>query len=327
MSFEGILSEIGAEIGGQGSLPEDWISSGNYCLDKLMSGELGKAFPVGRIVALAGESGTGKSLLSACALREAQKKGYFGVIFDSESALDSAFLSNLGVDVSRIAYIQVDTVEQFRNKIVKLMEAGSDQKMFIILDSMGNLSTEKELNDALEGKNASDMGLKSKTIRATFRVIANMINKTQSTLVVTNHTYTDASGYIPRQVMSAGAGLYYNASIVLMLKKRKLVDGKDCKGITITITTDKNRFTPPYRSIVLDLDFENGITKYTGLLDVLVEQGMIEKRGGWYAYGEEKFRRKDFDEWAKEHEHSLLEFDVPAKFAKFESIEEIEGEE
>lgn len=320
-----ILEDVGAEIGGEGSLPIDWISSGNYCLNKLMSGTLDKAIPVGRIVALAGESGVGKSLLTACFLREAQKKGYFGVIFDSESAMDSTFLGNLGVDTKRIAYIQVDTVEQFRNKIVKILEnADPEQKMFFVLDSMGNLSTEKELNDALEGKIASDMGLKSKTIRATFRVIANMINKTNSTLVVTNHTYTNASGYVPQQVMSAGAGLYYNASIVVMLKKKKLRDGQENVGITITATTDKNRFTPPFKSIVLDLDFAKGLQPTTGLLDVLIEQGVIEQRGGWLAFKDEKFRRKEFDEWAKTHLEELLEFDVPTKFAEFKSVEEEE---
>jgi len=319
-NWDTILKDVDAELNGEGAMPSDWISTGNYCLNKLLSGDLERGIPVGRVIALAGESGTGKSLLTSCMMREAQKKGYYCVVFDSEAAMDASFLGNLGVDSKKLAYIAVDTIEDFRIKIVKLLEGIEDRKVLFVLDSMGNLASKKELQDTLDGKAASDMGIRAKLLRATFRVLSKMIESKDATLIVTNHTYTDASGYVPMQVMSAGKGLFYNSSIVLMLKKRKLKEGKETLGVTITATTDKNRFVPPFKSIALDLNFEHGMGKYTGLLDVLIEQGIIEQRGGWYVFKEEKFRRKNFDEWAKEHENEILSFDVPSKFAKFDSV-------
>jgi len=152
------LKSVEAEIGGEGSLPTDWISTGNYCINKLLSGELDKGIAVGRISVFAGPSGVGKSLLIANIIREAGKKGFFTIIFDSESALDKNFLENLGVDIKNTAYLQVDTLERFRNKAVEILQSITDEKILIVLDSFGNLSTEKELGDALIGKNASDMG-------------------------------------------------------------------------------------------------------------------------------------------------------------------------
>ena len=310
-----ILKDVDADIGGDGALPTEWISTGNYVLNKLMSGSVRRGVPVGRVVTFAGDSGTGKSLLAACCMREAQKQGFFCIVFDSEAALDKNFLSNLGVDTSKLAIMNTDTVEEFRLKMVKILEGITDEKVLFVLDSMGNLATKKELNDALDGKSASDMGLKAKSLRATFRVISNMINKKNASLIVTNHTYTDASGYIPMQVMSAGKGLFYNSSIVMMLTKARLKDGKEQVGITIKVKTEKNRFVPPFKMIGLDLNFVTGMTRFTGLLDVLVDQGLITRAGSWYSMGEEKFQKKNFDEWAEKHEEMLLDFDVPSSFA------------
>jgi len=309
------LADVDANVGGGGALPTEWISSGNIALNLLLSGHPDRAFPVGRITALAGESGTGKSLIAASACREAQKKGYFVVYFDSESAIDATYLSNLGVDPSKVAFIATDTVESFRIKIVELLNRIQDEKVLFVLDSMGNLATNKELNDALEGKSASDMGLKAKALRATFRIIANLIAEKNAALIVTNHTYTNASGYVPVQEMSAGKGLLYTASIVLMLSKRKLREGKVTKGITINVTTEKNRFVPPFRAIALDMDFTEGLHKYAGLLDTMIASGIVEQNGAWYSCDGSKFQRKYFADWADEHYDLVSNIDLPTKFA------------
>jgi len=114
---------------------------------------------------------------------------------------------------------------------------------------------------------------KAKAARASFRVLMNMINKKNAALLIANHTYVNASGYVPVQEMSAGKGLEYNSSQVTFLSKKKLKDGQDVHGLSITATTQKNRFTPPFRKVSVDLSFEHGLSPYSGLLDVLVENG------------------------------------------------------
>jgi len=325
--FVKALKGINANIGADGALPTDWISTGNYCLNKLFSGYLDKGIPVGRITTFAGPSGTGKSLLMASIMREAISKGYFVVLFDSEAAIDSTFLKNLGVDTDRVAYVEVDTMESYKNKQVAMLESITNEKVLFVLDSYGNLATEKELKDALEGKNASDMGLRAKLGRAIFRTVARMIQKKNAALLVANHTYTNASGYVPFDEMSAGKGLEYTSSIVTFLGKKKDKDGKEVTGLTITATTQKNRFCPPFGKVEMSLSFKKGLSKYSGLLDLLKDNGTIEQNGAWYTFGDTKFQRKDFGKILEQHWDTIKEFEVPSTFGDNEDeVEDIDVE-
>jgi len=319
--FAKALKNINASIGSDGSLPKDWISTGCLTLNKQFSGYFDRGIPVGRITTFAGPSGTGKSLITASTLREAQKAGYFPVIFDSERALDKNFLGNIGVDVDSLAYVPVSTLEEYRIKQVEMLQSIGDEKVLFLLDSFGGLSTEKELKDALEGKVASDMGLKAKAGRATFRILDKMIYDKNAALLVTNHTYTNASGYVPYDEMSAGKGLEYHSSIVSFLGKKKDKDGKEVSGLTITSTTQKNRFCPPFTQIDMELSFKNGLNKYSGLLDALEKSGTLVKNGGWYTYNDRKFQKNSFPEILKENWDDLMKFDLPTTFTNHDDTD------
>ncbi len=264
---------------------ENWISSGSYVLNACMGGSLFKGLPSGRIVTLAGPSGVGKSFLALSFCREAQKQGYTIVYLDSEAAQDKDFVTRLGCDPNNFIIKQVSTISETSNfianltkKLLEQKEQGEEiPKLILVLDSLGNLASDKEKTDTIDGNNKVDF-TKNKDIRSLFRVNTTAIGKLQIPWIVVSHTYTSVSSFIPSESVSGGGGIKYNSSITLMLSAAMLKDDKENdkaaekfvgnnvkkNGVVVTVTPDKSRFCRPQK-VKFQIPFFKPINPYVGL--------------------------------------------------------------
>lgn len=278
----------------------DWISTGSYALNKVLSGSYFKGIARGRITGLAGESGCGKSFICGNCIREAQKEGYRCVVFDSENAVDEVFLKRIGVDVDEIMHIPCKTVNEVKNTSVKLMrefaEEYPDEKLFIVIDSVTGLSTEKQLyDDIAKDGTAQDMGLFAKQVRALAKVLTHEVAQTNSTLLFTNHIWERPAAnpnMMPEKVMNGGQGLVYAASAIAYLTKKlereeekNLNTGrseKRIKGAILRCTTEKNRFVPQGAKAEIMLSFQKGMNRWYGMYEEAVQNGFLQASGAWY---------------------------------------------
>lgn len=275
----------------------EWISTGSYAINRVISGSYYKGIPRGRIMALAGPSGVGKSYLSGCCIREAQKMGYDCVVFDSENAIDKDFFGRIGVDATRVLHIPVNTVSDVKLKGIQLMreyhEKYPDRKLFLVLDSVGGLMTDKEFyKDIAENKNAQDMGLRAKELRVLAKALTHEVARTGAAMIVTNHTYEKPNPYNPTlpstTTMNGGEGFVYATSGVLFLKKKEdkeTENGKKViKGVRLIAKTEKNRFVPQGAEGEVYLSYEKGVNKWYGMLDDAKEFGFVVQKGAWYEF-------------------------------------------
>lgn len=275
----------------------DWISSGSFTFNKVISGSYKKGFANNRLYVVAGPSSTGKSLVAGSTCRQAQKKGYTIAYFDSENAIDEDGMKRQGVDVTSLIYVPVKTISEFRNTAIDLMrkwradDDTKDQPLLIVLDSLGGLAGTKEMHDIEEGKSASDMGQRAKELRATARTLTIECAHNMIPIICTNHTYEQAAANpqaAPITKMTGGEGFMYAASVVVYLKKRAVreaqqnASGDNVKVKTANIliaTSEKNRFVPEGTSGEIYVDFERGISPFYGLLNDALEFGFFEKKG------------------------------------------------
>lgn len=258
---------------------DEWIGTGNYLLNAQICGSIFKGIPNSRSVMLSGESGCGKTFLSLNICREAQQMGYHVIYGDSEAAVDEDLMIKFGLDPAKVRYQPFKTalhVRHFTSNLCKSLKekkaAGFEiPKILFILDSLGNLATEKELNDALSGSEKRDM-TKQQNLRSMFRVITMDLAELKIPAVFTNHTYAAVGSYIPTQIVSGGGGAIYNASGILVLSKAGLDDtegeGKDVglkkAGIIVTSKIYKSRFTRPI-PIKFHISLYKGMNPYVGL--------------------------------------------------------------
>lgn len=295
----GILEE------NQFSIIHDYIPTGNYILNALMSGDLFAGIPVNRSSAFGGESGSGKTFLCLNAVREAQKKGYYVVYFDSENAVDNETAKKFGIDTTKISYEPVATVFEFKSlvkqttdKLLKKQSEGFElPKLFFVLDSLGNLSTTKEQEDAKAGKDKVDM-TRAKELKSLFRIITMDLAKLKIPFLLTNHTY-DSQDLFSKPVFSGGGGAIFNCSIITMLRKAKLKErvtekdkskGFETNGIIVTASTLKNRLAKPIK-IKFYIDFTRGMNPYVGLHEfVSWDICGIEKNAKWDEKKQKKMR-------------------------------------
>jgi recombination protein RecA len=277
----------------------DYISTGSYAFNRMISGSYFKGIPSNRLVVFHGPSGTGKSLLAGCCAREAQKKGYTVVYFDSENAIDEQFCANLGIDIKRIVVYNPETIAEFRNKSIELVKTfrekrGKDAKLMLICDSIGNLLGTKERNDITEGKEAQDMGQRAKELRSCARALTNFCGKHNIPLIAINHSYDQAAANpmsAPVRKMSGGEGFVYACTCIINLNKsvirEETVDGTGTKkklptGVRLRAKTDKNRIVQEGLDAEIYLSFKTGINKYYGLVSDAIEHGFMEKQGTRY---------------------------------------------
>lgn len=257
---------------------EEYISTGNYLLNAQLTGSLFGGIPNSRSVCFAGETGTGKTFLTLNVCREAQKMGYHIIYCDSEAAVDEDIMKNFGIDPGKVRYQPVSTSLEVRHFVSNLCDqlkkardkGATPPKIMLILDSLGNLATTKERNDAASGSEKKDM-TKQQDLRSLFRVITTDLAEFKIPFIFTNHTYASIGSFIPGQTISGGGGALYNASIILQLSKAGLKEGEIGSngyamktGIIVTSKPAKNRFARPL-PVKFHISFYKGMNKYVGL--------------------------------------------------------------
>lgn len=271
---------------------DEWIPTGNYLLNAQISGTLFGGVPNTRSFGVMGDPGTGKSFFCLNVVREAQKIGYDVIYCDTEGAIDKSSAKKFGIDPDRIRYQPIQTVSQFQTFVANLLElvkkakaSGSSPKILLVLDSLGMLSTDKEIADAIKGHNAADMGAKAKELRKLFRVITLDLTAAKIPLICTNHVYA-GGGYLPTKESSGGDGPIFAMSVVSFLSKAQLKDGAGTKtGIIVTSTLKKSRFTVP-EQVKFHISFAHGMNPYVGLQDYVsweacgIERGKYEEVKG-----------------------------------------------
>lgn len=295
---------------------DDWIPTGNYLLNAQLSGTLFGGIPNTRSLGLMGDPGTGKSFVCLNVAREAQKKGYDVIYCDTEGAIDKSSAIKFGIDPDKVRYQPIKTVTEFQTFVTNLLELvkkskddGAEPKIILILDSLGMLSTDKELNDAITGKNAADMGAKAKELRKLFRVITLDLTAAKIPLVCTNHVYA-GGGFFPTKESSGGDGPIFAMSVISFLSKAQLKEGNSTTktGIIVTSNLKKSRFTIP-EPVKFHISFANGMNPYVGLQDFIsweacgIGKGKLEEKVDSKGNKEMVFTPSDSPQarWAVKH--------------------------
>jgi len=269
----------------------EWIPTGNYLLNAQLSGTLFGGIANNRSMGIAGDPQTGKSFLCMNIVREAQRKDYNVIYCDTEGAIDKSGAKKFGIDTNKVRYQPIKTISDFKVFVANLVDKvkayrkdGAEPKIALILDSLGMLSTDKETGDALKGKSAMDMGIRSKELRSLFRVITLDLTAVKIPLICTNHTTTgNIGGFMPTKEAAGGDGPIFSMSNVIMLSKAQLKEGSDNTrtGIVVTSTPKKARFTKPY-PVKFHISFMNGMNAYVGLQDFVswetcgIQKGKLE---------------------------------------------------
>lgn len=292
--FKDILKSIDneyASVASEGLYADidQFIDTGSYTLNALFSGTIYGGFPSNKITALAGLESTGKTffMLSIVGHYLEMNPDALAVIFESEGALTKNLLQSRGLDVNRILIVPVETIQQFKSQCLRLVEnfleaqksnKHEKKRMIIALDSLGMLSTTKEVADTESGSDKKDM-TRSSEIRAAFRVLTLKLSKAGIPLIMTNHVYTNVGQmYGPKHTMSGGKGLAYAANNIVMLSKSKETDSdKKMIGAKITCTAAKSRLIKENIKIETLLNFAKGLDRYYGLIDLAVESGAFKK--------------------------------------------------
>ena len=278
----------------------DWIDTGCYSLNGIISGSLFGGIPVGRITGIIGLSGTGKTLIMNKIMANAIRKNYKPLYFDSESALDKMTAERLGCDVTKIKHLPIEFIEDCKTQIItmlsKLIEANLKKKVIIFIDSLGNLVTRKEVDDSLENSGASDMGLKAKMLGSLIRQATHKAAKAEVPIIFSNHIIANPAEKFPNivKLQPGGFKCTYLPSVVLQLSTttEKLVDmeeddvasklSENITGVHLRALTTKNRFAPPFIETTMKLNYKTGLSKYMGLLDMAKACDMFTKTGNQY---------------------------------------------
>lgn len=295
--------------------PRYWYSTGNFALNKIISGSFFKGVPQGRITDLAGSSGAGKSFLAANLVKAAQAAGATVLVIDSENALDNEFMGKIGVDVDngKYLYAEVTTIAQVINVVSKFLkgyraDVGEDkdgEQVFILIDSLDMLMTETELTNYEKGDQKGDQGQRNKQLKAMLRNFVQDIKTLNVTMVCTSQVYKNQDVMNGEGVWIVADAVKYACSQIVMLSKLKLrepVKGSTVKkvtGIDMKCEGYKTRFTKPFQVVNVEVPYETGMDPYSGLCLVLTEMGVIQKNGGWYSYDDIKFQESGIAEHAE----------------------------
>ena len=280
---------------------ESYVDTGSYIFNGLVSGSIFGGVSSNKITAVAGESSTGKTFFSLAIVKNFldNDPNAYCLYFDTESAITKSLLEDRGVDTSRLVVINVVTIEQFRSKALKavdiyLKSKTEDRKpCMFVLDSLGMLSTEKEINDALEDNQVRDM-TKSQLVKGAFRMLTLKLGQANIPMIVTNHTYDVIGAYVPTKEMGGGSGLKYASSTIIYLTKKKEKDGKDVIGNLIKAKTAKSRLSKENKDVTVRLFYDDrGLDKYYGLLELGELGGMWKNVAGRYEMNGKKVYAKE----------------------------------
>ena len=279
---------------------ERFIDTGSHIFNSLVSGSIYGGVSSNKITAIAGESSTGKTYFSLAVVKnflDTNPDGYC-LYFDTEAAVNKGLLESRGVDLTRTVVVNVVTIEEFRGKALKAVDIylKSDEEnrkpCMFVLDSLGMLSTEKEITDALNDKQVRDM-TKSQLVKGAFRMLTLKLGQANIPLIVTNHTYDVIGSYVPTKEMGGGSGLKYAASTIIYLTKKKEKDGKDVIGNIIKAKTNKSRLSKENKEVEVRLYYdERGLDRYYGLLDLGEIGGLWKNVAGRYEMNGKKIYGK-----------------------------------
>ena len=302
--------------------PTDWVSTGNYALNYLISADFNKGIPLGKVTVFAGESGAGKSYVcSGNLIRNAQEQGIYVILVDSENALDEKWLHALGVDTSEQKLLKLNmamiddvakTISEFM-KEYKTMDEATRPKVLFVIDSLGMLLTPTDVNQFEAGEMKGDMGRKPKALTSLVRNCVNMFGSYNVGLVCTNHTYASQDMFDPDDKISGGQGFIYASSIVVAMRKLKLKTDADgnktttVNGIRAACKIMKTRYAKPFESVQVEIPYATGMSPYSGLTDLCEAKGILTKDGNRLKYvstggTEIKMYRK---EWERNEEGCL----------------------
>ena len=280
---------------------ESYVDTGSFIFNGLVSGSIFGGVSSNKITAIAGESSTGKTFFSLAVVKNFldSNPDAYCLYFDTESAITKSLLEDRGVDTSRFVVLNVVTIEQFRSKALKAVDIylktkTEDRKpCMFVLDSLGMLSTEKEINDALEDKQVRDM-TKSQLVKGAFRMLTLKLGQANIPMIVTNHTYDVIGAYVPTKEMGGGSGLKYASSTIIYLTKKKEKDGKDVIGNLIKAKTAKSRLSKENKDVTVRLFYDDrGLDKYYGLLDLGELGGLWKNVAGRYEMNGKKVYAKE----------------------------------
>jgi len=326
--------------------PTDWVSTGNYALNYLVSGDFHKGVPLGKVTVFAGESGSGKSYFcSGNIVKAAQEQDIFVVLVDSENALDEKWLHALGVDTSEDKLLKLNmamiddvakTVSEFMKDYKDISEEERPKVLFVV-DSLGMLLTPTDVDQFGKGDLKGDMGRKPKALTALVRNCVNMFGSYNVGMVCTNHTYASQDMFDPDDKISGGQGFVYASSIVVAMKKLKLKEDDDgnktttVNGIRAACKVMKTRYAKPFESVQVKIPYETGMDPYSGLVDLFEKKGILVKDGNRLKYvdvnGEE---HKDYRKaWTGEKLDMIIDqfYNLPeTKEVEFENPDVLEEE-
>ena len=332
--------------------PDTWISTGNYCLNKLISNDFHKGIPLGKVTVLAGESGAGKSYIAAGNIvRHAQEQGIFVVLIDSENALDESWLHALNVDTSddkllKLNVAMIDDVAKIISDFMKDYRAeygdkddAERPKVLFVLDSLGMMMTPTDVDQFNKGDMKGDMGRKPKALAALVRNCVNMFGDFNVGMIATNHTYASQDMFDPDDKISGGQGFIYASSIVIAMRKLKLktdADGNKTSqvhGIRAACKVVKTRYSKPFESVQVEIPYETGMSPYSGLIEFFEAKGLLVKQGNRLKYmtksGDEiiEFRKN----WSNEKLDIVIndwnDADLDAESNGFDALEvDVNGE-
>lgn len=260
------------------------IDTGSYMLNAAISGSIYGGVPNNKVTAFAGESATGKTFFVLGVIQQYLKNNpEAGVVYyDTEAAVTKDMMESRGIDTSRVILAEPDTIQNFRTHALNVIDNYSKQPvdrrppMMFVLDSLGLLSTTKEMEDTADGKETRDM-TKAQVIKATFRVLTLKLAKVKIPMLVTNHVYDVVGSYVPMKEIGGGSGLKYAASTIVMLGKKKDKEGTDLVGNIIKATMFKSRLSKEGKMVEVKLSFEKGLNRHFGLIDLGVKHGIFKQ--------------------------------------------------
>ena len=289
-------TQLAADIEGN----ERFVDTGSFIFNGLVSGSIFGGVSSNKITAIAGESSTGKTFFSLAVVKnflDSNPDGYC-LYFDTEAAVNKPLLESRGIDLKRLVVVNVVTIEEFRSKALKAvdkylqMPIEERKPCMFVLDSLGMLSTEKEITDALNDKQVRDM-TKSQLVKGAFRMLTLKLGQANIPLIVTNHTYDVIGSYVPTKEMGGGSGLKYAASTIIYLSKKKEKDQKEVVGNLIKAKTAKSRLSKENKEVEIRLFYDHrGLDRYYGLLELGEIGGLWKNVAGRYEFGGKKIYAK-----------------------------------
>ena len=318
--------------------PTDWISTGNFALNYLISGDFNKGIPLGKVTVFAGESGAGKSYIcSGNIVKNAQEQGIYVILIDSENALDESWLHALGVDTNedkllKLNMAMIDDVARTIHEFMKEYKVMEERpKVLFVIDSLGMLLTPTDINQFEAGDLKGDMGRKPKALTALVRNCVNMFGSHNVGLVCTNHTYASQDMFDPDDKISGGQGFVYASSIVVAMKKLKLKEDEDgnkvteVNGIRASCKIMKTRYSKPFETLQIKIPYDKGMNPHSGLVDMFEKAGLLTQSGNRLkfvdSHGEEHLHYRK--EWKEDKLNMIMEdFPNHKKSTKDKQLEE-----